>query len=598
MWRRMCEVALGGGQRIKRPSGRVLLCGAVTFLWERERIGNDDVISCLKEYDDRVQSQLHVTLELPPPVPSQEVTPSQNHVVHFRHELQTLLQEKSEKQLSQLPLVGLQKMGPISCFSVRAQLALHTVRYKAADRLHEVKTYVYSSLKVESSGKAEGSCDCDLENETTQLEDDACGDETLEDFNKSPVHVGDEVCAVHSALESSNEGSVKAVNGESMLAYYLDHSKRHMADLPLVGLRPPGPAYSLSIQITDLCRRLFGGESYLPSQASFLEHLGLVLCDVPSISPFFDGLQVSRAAEGFTASSMKESVVGAGRKAWALLNASPRAMLVVLDSISGQSDNSEGDGEECERYPPEETGDPQSQVAAQRIAEHLQSSQQFVGNTSNEGDLRIDTDSYLAQGGWERFADARNCTVYRKLHQMSGLYMYKVIGRYPDISVREFLDVQVDHGCRKSWDTYVQKLETVDVDLGTESEVIHWIMRFPFPMSSREYLYVRRVWVNKNAAVLINRSVDHPAVPECRKYVRVQNYLSEMVMQPHTSTDEAGFEFELTYFDDPQTNLPSSFVNWVATAAMPDFLTKVHSAAVQRRDASSSSSGLPTISAF
>ena len=33
-------------------------------------------------------------------------------------------------------------------------------------------------------------------------------------------------------------------------------------------------------------------------------------------------------------------------------------------------------------------------------------------------------DSYLAESGWERFAEAQNCTVYRKQHQ-SGLYMYK-----------------------------------------------------------------------------------------------------------------------------------------------------------------------------
>ena len=39
--------------------------------------------------------------------------------------------------------------------------------------------------------------------------------------------------------------------------------------------------------------------------------------------------------------------------------------------------------------------------------------------------------------------------------------------------------VQVDLTCRKSWDTYVQRLETVDVDPETGSEVIHWIMAFP-----------------------------------------------------------------------------------------------------------------------
>ena len=33
-------------------------------------------------------------------------------------------------------------------------------------------------------------------------------------------------------------------------------------------------------------------------------------------------------------------------------------------------------------------------------------------------------DSFLKESGWERFADAQNCTVYRKQH-LSGLYVYK-----------------------------------------------------------------------------------------------------------------------------------------------------------------------------
>ena len=116
----------------------------------------------------------------------------------------------------------------------------------------------------------------------------------------------------------------------------------------------------------------------------------------------------------------------------------------------------------------------------------------------------------------------------------------------------------------------------------------------------------------------------HPSIPESRRYVRVHRYFSEMVIKPHTFIDEVrmrcgmcvrvmsvcdtlyvcacvsviygcmcvmmwvcvycvhvvffctydalpvpppklGFSFELTYFDDPQSYLPSSCVNWVTT---------------------------------
>lgn len=48
--------------------------------------------------------------------------------------------------------------------------------------------------------------------------------------------------------------------------------------------------------------------------------------------------------------------------------------------------------------------------------------------------------------------------------------------------------------------------------------------------------------------------------------MRVTDYYSEIVIKAHTSIDEPGLNYELTYFDDPQICLPSSAVSWVATS--------------------------------
>lgn len=45
---------------------------------------------------------------------------------------------------------------------------------------------------------------------------------------------------------------------------------------------------------------------------------------------------------------------------------------------------------------------------------------------------------------------------------------------------------------RKKWDTNVEKLELVGKDDNTDSELIHWIAKFPYPMYPREYVFVRR----------------------------------------------------------------------------------------------------------
>ena len=60
--------------------------------------------------------------------------------------------------------------------------------------------------------------------------------------------------------------------------------------------------------------------------------------------------------------------------------------------------------------------------------------------------------------------------------------------------------------------------------------------------------------------------MDYPALPEPSDAVRVRDYYSEMVIKPHTCVDQPGFNYELTYFDDPQVHLPASCVNWVATS--------------------------------
>ena len=64
------------------------------------------------------------------------------------------------------------------------------------------------------------------------------------------------------------------------------------------------------------------------------------------------------------------------------------------------------------------------------------------------------------------------------------------------------------------------------------------------------------------------RSIDHPDYPVGRKYTRVNQYFSEMVIKPDSFIDEPGFDYELTYLDNPQISLPSSVVNWVTTTGM------------------------------
>uniref|UniRef100_A0A3B1IJ44 StAR-related lipid transfer protein 7, mitochondrial n=1 Tax=Astyanax mexicanus TaxID=7994 RepID=A0A3B1IJ44_ASTMX len=194
--------------------------------------------------------------------------------------------------------------------------------------------------------------------------------------------------------------------------------------------------------------------------------------------------------------------------------------------------------------------------------------------------------SVQTETGWEVVIDKKGFRVWRRPIEGSHLFEYRVFGSYTDITPRQFFNVQLDTEYRKKWDALVIKLDVVDRDMNTGSEVVHWATHFPYPMYSRDYVYVRRydVDVQNNLMVLVSRAVEHPGVPETQDYVRVHSYRSRMVIRPHKSFDENGFDYLLTYSDDPQTVFPRYCLSWMVSSGMPDFLEKLHTAALRAKN--------------
>ncbi|XP_075063464.1 stAR-related lipid transfer protein 7, mitochondrial [Mixophyes fleayi] len=208
---------------------------------------------------------------------------------------------------------------------------------------------------------------------------------------------------------------------------------------------------------------------------------------------------------------------------------------------------------------------------------------------------RMQAAAHTAQGhiplidedqGWELVMDKKDFRLWRRPIEGTHLYQYRVCGSYRDVTPRQFFNVQLDTEYRKKWDALVIKLEVVERDEVSGSEVVHWVTHFPYPMYSRDYVYVRKYHVDQenNIMVLVSRAVEHPEVPESPDYVRVRNYQSQMVIRPHISFDENGFDYMLTYSDNPQTVFPRYCVNWMVSSGMPDFLDKLHLATLRARN--------------
>ncbi|XP_006019842.1 phosphatidylcholine transfer protein isoform X2 [Alligator sinensis] len=91
----------------------------------------------------------------------------------------------------------------------------------------------------------------------------------------------------------------------------------------------------------------------------------------------------------------------------------------------------------------------------------------------------------------------------------------------------------MDLDYRKQWDQYVKELYEKTYDDG--KKVIYWEVKYPFPLSNRDYVYVRerremdvsgrKVWI------VLAKSVCVPQCPEKPGIIRVKSYEQTLVIE-------------------------------------------------------------------
>lgn len=72
-------------------------------------------------------------------------------------------------------------------------------------------------------------------------------------------------------------------------------------------------------------------------------------------------------------------------------------------------------------------------------------------------------------------------------------------------------------------------------------------------------------------------------IAETSENVRVHDYVSQMIIKPHSGNNfmQPGFDYMLTYFDNPRASFPSPAYNWMASRGVPDFVEQLHQAAIK-----------------
>ncbi|KAF9581890.1 sister chromatid cohesion protein 1 [Lunasporangiospora selenospora] len=172
---------------------------------------------------------------------------------------------------------------------------------------------------------------------------------------------------------------------------------------------------------------------------------------------------------------------------------------------------------------------------------------------------------------WDLFAEVAEFKVYRRSVANSTLKEYKVLGTFPDLPVRYLLQAYTNLDYRKTWDKYMASWRSLD------DKRFHFVTKFPWPLSPRDYVYELNVQEFEGGVFCINgQSVVDESMPEKSGTVRVDDFRQDVVIQP--TENAKGCNIWFAYFDDPKGNVPSSIINWAAKSGVPGFLNSLRDA--------------------
>uniref|UniRef100_G3PN38 Phosphatidylcholine transfer protein n=1 Tax=Gasterosteus aculeatus aculeatus TaxID=481459 RepID=G3PN38_GASAC len=163
----------------------------------------------------------------------------------------------------------------------------------------------------------------------------------------------------------------------------------------------------------------------------------------------------------------------------------------------------------------------------------------------------------------------------------SQLYEYKVFGVLAT-TAELCADVYMDLAYRKHWDKYVKELYEKDFSGQT---AIYWEVKYPFPLSNRDYVYVRErrdLDVDgRKISVIMARSAPEVPCAELSGVLRVKDYKQSVALE---SDGGSGTKVFLNYFDNPGGSIPTWLVNWAAKTGVPGFLTEMQKACSKYSD--------------
>ncbi|XP_022875098.1 uncharacterized protein LOC111393675 [Olea europaea var. sylvestris] len=135
-----------------------------------------------------------------------------------------------------------------------------------------------------------------------------------------------------------------------------------------------------------------------------------------------------------------------------------------------------------------------------------------------------------------------------------GPIMYRSKTIFEDAAPELVRDFFWDDEFRPKWDPMLAYVKILEECPDTGMMIVHWIKKFPFFCSDREYVIGRRIWEAGRNFYCVTKGVPYPILPRRAKPRRVDLYFSSWIIKPAQSLKGDGqlsaCEVTLIHYED------------------------------------------------
>ncbi|XP_020578282.1 uncharacterized protein LOC110023301 [Phalaenopsis equestris] len=157
------------------------------------------------------------------------------------------------------------------------------------------------------------------------------------------------------------------------------------------------------------------------------------------------------------------------------------------------------------------------------------------------------------QNQMERTTSNMSYQAWLHEHETSPI-IYRSRTIFEDASPELVRDFFWDDDFRSKWDSMLAYNKILEEFPDSGTTIVHWVKKFPFFCSDREYIIARRIWESKKTYYCVTKGLPYPSLPKKEKPRRVELYFSSWRIRAVQSRRQDGqhsaCEVTLVHYED------------------------------------------------